>query len=125
MLFFIIVNIICLNVIFGIIIDTFADLRDKRNEHFKTLNDYCFICGIKRTHLDLYGNGFLRHYTIDHNVYSYLSFIIYIRNMEFSDCNGIEQFVKKQIDINNTKFMPLNAMCLKDHQLTQDDNKQD
>jgi len=42
--FFIFVIICLLNIIFGIIIDTFADLRDKRNEFEELKNNKCFIC---------------------------------------------------------------------------------
>ena len=43
LLFFIIVIIILLNIVFGIIIDTFAELRDERKEKSRLLNTVCFI----------------------------------------------------------------------------------
>ena len=42
--FFIIVIICLLNIIFGIIIDTFAALRDQRNELVEQIENNCFIC---------------------------------------------------------------------------------
>ena len=41
--FFVIVIIILLNIVFGIIIDTFADLREKKKEKERLLNSVCFI----------------------------------------------------------------------------------
>nr|CAD7195942.1 unnamed protein product [Timema douglasi] len=45
LLFFFIVIIIVLNLIFGVIIDTFADLRSEKQQKELTLKDNCFICG--------------------------------------------------------------------------------
>ena len=45
MLFFFLVIIIVLNLIFGVIIDTFADLRAEKQEKEETLKNSCFICG--------------------------------------------------------------------------------
>lgn len=42
--FFLVVVIILLNIIFGIIIDTFAQLRDKRRFIDQDIKNKCFIC---------------------------------------------------------------------------------
>ena len=46
MLFFFIVIIIVLNLIFGVIIDTFADLRAEKQQKEDILKNSCFICGM-------------------------------------------------------------------------------
>ena len=45
MLFFFMVIIIVLNLIFGVIIDTFADLRSEKQKKEEILKTTCFICG--------------------------------------------------------------------------------
>ena len=45
LLFFFIVIIIVLNLIFGVIIDTFADLRSEKQQKEEILKNTCFICG--------------------------------------------------------------------------------
>lgn len=45
LLFFFVVIIIVLNLIFGVIIDTFADLRTEKQQKEVILKDTCFICG--------------------------------------------------------------------------------
>ena len=45
LLFFFIVIIIVLNLIFGVIIDTFADLRSEKQQKDEILRNSCFICG--------------------------------------------------------------------------------
>lgn len=45
LLFFFIVIIIVLNLIFGVIIDTFADLRSEKQQKELVLKNTCFVCG--------------------------------------------------------------------------------
>lgn len=45
LLFFFVVIIIVLNLIFGVIIDTFADLRSEKQNKDEILKNTCFICG--------------------------------------------------------------------------------
>ena len=45
LLFFFIVIIIILNLIFGVIIDTFADLRSEKQQKDEILRNTCFVCG--------------------------------------------------------------------------------
>ena len=48
MLFFFVVIIIVLNLIFGVIIDTFADLRSEKQIKEEVIKNTCFICGLER-----------------------------------------------------------------------------
>lgn len=45
LLFYFVVIVIVLNLIFGVIIDTFADLRTEKQHREETLRNTCFICG--------------------------------------------------------------------------------
>ena len=54
------------NIVAGIIIDTFGSLREKENEKNKDIEDKCFICGNLKTTFDrlsdnVAGGGFLYH----------------------------------------------------------------
>jgi inositol 1,4,5-triphosphate receptor type 1 len=51
-LFFFIVIIIVLNLIFGVIIDTFADLRSEKHNTEEIKKNTCFICGLERKDFD-------------------------------------------------------------------------
>jgi len=39
---------IMINIVVGIIIDTFGVLREQSNERIEDMENYCFICGIDR-----------------------------------------------------------------------------
>jgi len=53
MLFFFMVIIIVLNLIFGVIIDTFADLRSEKQKKEEILKTTCFICGEENNEMKL------------------------------------------------------------------------
>lgn len=54
LLFFFVVIIIVLNLIFGVIIDTFADLRSEKQRKEEILKTTCFICGACESEDTLY-----------------------------------------------------------------------
>lgn len=44
LVFFLIINVLSLNIVFGIIIDTFADLRQIHSIKENDIKNVCFIC---------------------------------------------------------------------------------
>jgi len=111
-LFFIVVSIVLLNIIFGIIIDTFGDLRDKRQFIETDLKTVCFICGRELFEFEYKGAGWNEHIQLEHNLYAYLAFIIYLRRKPREKCDGLEKFVKKKIELNDVSFFPKTARSL-------------
>lgn len=61
---------VLLNVIFGIIIDTFGQLRTDAASKRHNMENTCFICGVDRFTFDTQGGGFKRHITEDHNMWN-------------------------------------------------------
>ena len=64
--YFAFVTVIILNIIFGIIIDTFAGLRDEKNAMFDDMKNRCFICGLDRYLFEKNSDGFDNHIERDH-----------------------------------------------------------
>ena len=77
--FYVVVITVLLNVIFGIIIDTFAQLREAHALKREKMLETCFICSVDRFTLDQEGGGFQRHVKKDHHMWSYLYLIIYVK----------------------------------------------
>ena len=93
--FFIIMITILLNLIFGMIIDAFGDLRDQRVSDDDDQQNTCFICGITRTVFERFMN-FEDHTTREHNVWDYLFFIVYCKEKykhNKNDMNEVENYV--------------------------------
>lgn len=99
LLFFFIVIIITLNLIFGVIIDTFGDLRQEKQEKDYTLKNTCFICGLDRSKFDNKTVTFDEHTKLEHNMWHYLYFLILIKVKDKTEFTGPESFVYSCIQV--------------------------
>lgn len=111
LLFFLIVLIVLLNVIFGIIIDTFGSLRAEKLERQRDTTDTCFTCGIDKQVFDRASNtpnGFKTHIKMDHNMWNYMYFIFYVWEQDKDDDDGLEQYVRRSIAMNDIAWFPMN-----------------
>ena len=72
LLFFISVIVMLLNIIFGIVIDTFAQQRDLQKQIKDDIDNVCFVCGIDRNTFDRkHPIGFEHHIRCEHNLWHY------------------------------------------------------
>ena len=108
--FFGIISIILLNLIFGIIIDAFSDIRDKLKTVEIDVKERCFICGLSRIEFETKNKSWVDHVQKEHNVFAYLYFILYIQKKPTSECNAVEKFVKERVLENDSTFFPT-GMC--------------
>jgi hypothetical protein len=110
--FFMIIIIILLNIIFGIIIDNFAELRDEKKQRKLLTEDFCFICGLDRTKFDkLSSKAYHTHVKTDHHMWNYLYFMVSIWNQDKDDDDGVELYVRKQIGGGDIDWFP-EGVCL-------------
>ncbi|XP_072537810.1 inositol 1,4,5-trisphosphate-gated calcium channel ITPR3 isoform X1 [Salminus brasiliensis] len=113
LLFFFIVIIIVLNLIFGVIIDTFADLRSEKQKKEEILKTTCFICGLERDKFDNKTVSFEEHIKSEHNIWNYLYFIVLVREKNKTDYTGPESYVAHMIKNKNLDWFPrMQAMSL-------------
>ncbi|XP_076133509.1 inositol 1,4,5-trisphosphate-gated calcium channel ITPR3 isoform X1 [Alosa pseudoharengus] len=113
LLFYFIVIIIVLNLIFGVIIDTFADLRSEKQNKEEILKNTCFICGLERDKFDNKTVSFEEHIKSEHNIWNYLYFIVLLREKAKTDYTGPESYVARMIKETNLDWFPrMQAMSL-------------
>ncbi|CAD8102848.1 unnamed protein product [Paramecium sonneborni] len=106
--FFIIFNILFLQMIFGIIVDKFGELRDERQELLKDIQGKCFICSLERNEIDSKTKGgWFQHIYLEHNVYHMLFYLIYIKKKPITDCNQLEKYIKDQMLNKSSEFIPI------------------
>ena len=113
LLFFVVIIIVLLNILFGIIIDTFGELRDKKRELEEDMNNVCFVCGQNRSLIDVKGEGWVEHTEMRHNPTNYFAFLVHISDLPKKDCNGIEKFVKELQEKFDTKYIPSTSKAIK------------
>ena len=103
-----IVMILVVELVAGIIIDTFSEMRVSKETRKQELNSECFICGQTREQLEK-KEGFNYHTETNHNIYDYIFFIGYLNeklkkgSLDFTET---ERFVIKNIKKNSTAWFP-------------------
>ncbi|XP_058855370.1 inositol 1,4,5-trisphosphate receptor type 1 isoform X3 [Acipenser ruthenus] len=113
LLFFFMVIIIVLNLIFGVIIDTFADLRSEKQKKEEVLKTTCFICGLERDKFDNKTVTFEEHIKVEHNMWHYLCFIVLVKVKDSTEYTGPESYVAEMIKELNLDWFPrMRAMSL-------------
>ncbi|KAJ9447528.1 Inositol 1 [Diplonema papillatum] len=121
--FFVLVIVILLNIIFGIIIDTFAELRAQRQSVEEDIRTKCFICGIEASEFDRHADGFRTHIKEDHNMWMYVFFLHHLRLKEVSEFTGQESFVYEKVQVMDLSFFPLNKALAVDHKKHEEDER--
>ncbi|CAF3417250.1 unnamed protein product [Rotaria sp. Silwood1] len=106
MMFFFIVIIITLNLIFGVIIDNFADLRTEKQRNDEILRNTCFICGLDRKSFDNKHVTFEDHIRKVHNMWNYVYFMVLIHVKDPTEYTGPESYVHEMIEQRNLDWFP-------------------
>jgi len=119
------VGIVLVNIITGLMVDTFSSIREEEEWRRKCLANECFVCGVQRHAYEDYGlstqvlgspltflacdsdsplilylsqdSSFEEHLEDDHNLWMYIYYIAYLRKKDPTDESGIESFVRQQV----------------------------
>ena len=101
MLFFFVVIIIVLNLIFGVIIETFADLRSEKQQKEEILKNTCFTCGLDRSQ---FVNSTIKplalRITSATSTTCGIIFIVLVRVKDPTEFTGPESYVYAMVKVN-------------------------
>lgn len=105
--YFVIIVVIMLELVFGIIVETFRDLRIKEtNNDFDKVN-ICFICGVRKDDLEKNRKSFKDHCEKVHNVWNYINYILRLKFSDSQDLNAINSYALENIEKNQINWVPL------------------
>lgn len=90
-IFFLLINIIFQNVIFGIIVDTFSQLRNNNEKFQDDTENICFVCGLSRSDFSKGGKNYEEHINHEHDPWKYVYFIHYLDEKGEDSLTGMEQ----------------------------------
>ena len=112
--YYILVIVVLMGVVQGIIIDTFARLREGQEFCNRDMENKCFICGLSRDYIEKkYNKGFTHHIKQDHNEWNYILFLAYLESKEVTEYTGFESYVRDQVTDGELAWIPNNsALCL-------------
>lgn len=104
--FFIVIILLFLNMINGIIINTFSQLREEQEIKNDDIQNNCFICNLDRTTLQKKKIYFDVHISKHHSITNYLMYLINIKLKPEKDLDPDETRVKNSLLINDVSFFP-------------------
>ncbi|KAL9647381.1 hypothetical protein ABK040_011745 [Willaertia magna] len=88
--------IILLDVLFGLVLDSFSARREESNKKEKEIKEKCFICNNEKTRFDIHANQgitFEKHIKEEHYMWNYVYFLIYLTEKPNDEYTGIEQYI--------------------------------
>lgn len=108
-LFNILLMILLLNILFGVIIDTFAELRTENEARREDMTNFCSICSQGRSYFDRQTTGgYEHHIKHEHNMFKYMFLIIYLRKKCPTEYTGIESYLAACCKRDDTSWFPVN-----------------
>eukprot|EP00041_Stephanoeca_diplocostata_P038566 m.1528282 g.1528282 ORF g.1528282 m.1528282 type:complete len:3000 (-) comp25237_c1_seq15:596-9595(-) len=125
--FWVVISIIAMNLVLGIIVDTFSQLRSERAEKMENVRNYCFICSLPSHAFEQGGdaNGFARHMKREHGMWSYVYYTLHLKSIDPEEFNYHEKYLHdmliKEKDI--TPFPIKNALSLQHHEVDETKEK--
>jgi len=99
--------VIGLNMVFGIILDTFGELREKKNAIDEDMKSQCFICGINSDTFQHLGYGFKHHLEHEHSVWTYLDFFMHLDMKPSEHYTTLEDYIAKKKAKGDIDFFPI------------------
>lgn len=107
--FFVVVSTLLLNLIFGMIIDTFSSLRESAREQAMLQNNKCIVCGLTRHDFERreFG-GWKEHYKKEHNIWAYYAFMLHLKTKPSAEYTGLEDYVSSCIARDSLEWLPRN-----------------
>src|SRR3990167_8841738 len=105
--FYILINLILLNIFFCIIVDTFKELRDDLQKREEDERNVCFICGFSRKDFEKEEKSFDFHIRYEHHIWNYVYFIAYLTSKSSDDYTGNEYHLRAKYDIRSTDWLPI------------------
>jgi hypothetical protein len=106
-IFYFSIILIMINVINGIIVDTFQALREQSNKKEDIQKNVCYICSINRSKFETRGISFHHHKFVEHNILNYFFYILKIKFTDEQDLNSLDYEVLKSIKKMRTDFFPV------------------
>jgi len=111
MAFYLIINIIFLNIVFGIIVDTFSSMRDEADVRATDTTDNCFVCGLTRQDFGKAGKNFQTHIDKHHDPWKYVYYLYYLKEKHEDEQSGLEQAVVYSFSKLDTNWLPIGSTC--------------
>ena len=72
------------------------------------MKNKCFVCGLDRTEFERNGKNFDKHKSDEHDIWKYLSYLLYLDIKPYDEFNGDELYVWDSFLEGSTVWIPQN-----------------
>ena len=104
--YFLINIIIMIDLVFGIILGTFSEMREEERKHDDDKANHCFLCHITREIVEKLREDFKYHKHKKHFLWNYVDYMIFLKYSKIHDLNAVNSFAKENLDAKNICFLP-------------------
>ena len=105
-IFFFLIVIISIDLVFVIIIGEFAALREETQNNDNDRKYHCFICHINKNTVEKNRQNFTIHVNKHHNLWNYVSYMIFVKLSNIHDLNSINSYARDKIDHKDISWLP-------------------
>ena len=106
LLFFWLIEGIMLKIVYGMILDSFGELRQAHYLIEQDMANNCFICNVEKDECEKNNISFYEHCNDVHNVWDYAFYMITLRMQEPSTLNSLNARNRKRIMENGVDWLP-------------------
>ena len=106
-IFYIIVILLLLNMINGIIVSTFSQIRELSQIKEEDINQKCFICGQSKEDFEKNKIDFNNHISNEHNLWNYIMFFVNLKCIKEKDLDSDQTYIAKKLDELDIAFFPV------------------
>ena len=103
LIFFWLIEVIMLKIVYGIILDSFSELRQAHNLIENDMTNNCFICNLDKDECEKNNINFNEHCQEVHNVWNYAFYMVTLRMNDPANLNAInsrnrQKILEKRVD---------------------------
>ena len=104
--------ILVLNIIYGVIIDAFIELRNNEKKINRDKKEVCFICGIDKETCQKKGEKLEAHLENVHNLWIYVEYMIGLKLVDIQDTNAINSYVIESLEQKELAWFPFDETAM-------------
>ena len=108
MVFYITVILLLMNMINGVIVSTFSQIREESQEKEEDITNKCFICSIDRVEFEKRNIPFVNHLFAEHNSKNYIKFLVGLKLSNEKDLDSDQYYISDCMKKNDVACFPVN-----------------
>lgn len=103
----ILIIFLLLAIVTGIIIDTFSQLRQAKEDVESNMENVCFVCNLRRDVFERKLIKFAEHIELHHHIWNYTFYKLYLEAKPRSELTALEKFLLRRMEGQSIDYFPV------------------